>query len=64
VLVRPISTSQISDGQALIESGLTPGEKVVVDGQYRLQAGTLVRELTGEEAATANLQSSVEQQIP
>ncbi len=41
--VRPIKIAQIEQGQALIESGLAPGEQVVVDGQYRLQAGSKVR---------------------
>jgi multidrug efflux system membrane fusion protein len=61
---RPVTVSQISDGQALIESGLVADEKVVVDGQYRLQAGTVVRELHGKAAEEADLQSAVEQAIP
>jgi len=61
---RAVIVAQISDGQALIDSGLRANEKVVVDGQYRLQAGALVRELHGKAAQDANLQSSVEQAIP
>ena len=64
VQIRPVSVFQIGDGQVLVTSGLQAGEKVVVDGQYRLQAGTLVQELQGEAAKSANLQSSVEQAIP
>lgn len=41
--VRPIKVAQIEQGQALIEQGLTPGERVVVDGQYKLQAGSKVK---------------------
>jgi multidrug efflux system membrane fusion protein len=41
--VRKIKVSQIDRGQALIEEGLTPGERVVVDGQYKLQAGSKVK---------------------
>ncbi len=37
--LRPIKVSQIESGLALIDEGLTPGEKVVVDGQYKLQPG-------------------------
>jgi len=37
VEIRPITVAQISDGQALIDSGLTANERVVVDGQYKLQ---------------------------
>jgi len=44
VEIRPVKVGQIEDGQAMIDSGLEPGEKVVVDGQYRLQPGSLVVE--------------------
>src|SRR5882724_3721038 len=42
VSIRPIQVEQISDGQALIDSGLKANEQVVVDGQYKLQPGTHV----------------------
>ena len=64
VQTRPVVVSQISEGQALIDSGLQANEKIVVQGQYRLVAGTHVRELHGQEAQQADLQSSVEQEIP
>jgi len=64
VQTRPVSVFQLGDGQVLVTSGLQAGEKVVVDGQYRLQADTLVQELQGEAAKSASLQSSVEQAIP
>jgi multidrug efflux system membrane fusion protein len=64
VQTRPVTVSQISEGQALIASGLAANEKVVVEGQYRLQVGALVRELDGKAAQEADLQSSVEQEIP
>jgi len=64
VQVRPVAVAQISDGQALIDSGLAANEKVVRDGQYRLQEGALVRELHGKAAEEADLQSAVEQAIP
>jgi membrane fusion protein, multidrug efflux system len=41
--VRPIQVARIEQGEALIDSGLQPGEKVVVDGQYKLQAGSQVK---------------------
>ncbi|MEZ0257275.1 MAG: efflux RND transporter periplasmic adaptor subunit [Chthoniobacter sp.] len=34
--------AQTEDGEALIEDGLAMGEKVVVDGQYKLQPGSKV----------------------
>jgi multidrug efflux system membrane fusion protein len=42
-LVRSIKVAQIQQNQALIDEGLVPGERVVVDGQYKLQAGQRVR---------------------
>jgi len=42
VEVRPLKVGQIDGGWALIEDGLKDGEVVVVDGQYKLQAGTPV----------------------
>jgi len=64
VHTRPVVVSQISEGQALIDSGLQANEKIVSEGQYRLVAGSHVRELQGEEAQQTDLQSSVEQEIP
>jgi multidrug efflux system membrane fusion protein len=64
VQTRPVVVSQISEGQALIDFGLQANEKIVVQGQYRLVAGTHVRELHGQDAQQADLQSSVEQEIP
>jgi multidrug efflux system membrane fusion protein len=62
--MRPVTVAQISDGQALVDSGLEPDMKVVTAGQYRLQAGALVRELHGSAAHDPSLQSAVEQAIP
>jgi multidrug efflux system membrane fusion protein len=42
VEVRSIKPGQISSGRAVIESGLTPGERVVTAGQYRLEEGSRV----------------------
>jgi membrane fusion protein, multidrug efflux system len=64
VQMRPITVAQISEGQALIDSGLAANENVVVDGQYRLQTGALVKQLHGKAAQEADLQSAVQQAIP
>ena len=64
VQTRPVTISQISEGQALVDSGLQANEKIVAEGQYRLVTGTRVQELQGQEAQQADLQSSVEQEIP
>src|SRR3984885_10568660 len=61
---RPIKVAQISDGQALIDSGLTAKEQVVVDGQYKLQPGTRVRMLHGKAAQEAIAQSAEQAPIP
>jgi multidrug efflux system membrane fusion protein len=61
---RPVKVAQIDEGKALIASGLKENEQVVVDGQYKLQAGTHIKVLTGKAAEDANMQSAVEQAIP
>ncbi len=40
--VRKVKVSQSNDGRSLIESGLAPGEQVIVAGQMRVQEGTLL----------------------
>ncbi len=41
---QPISLVQIEDGVAIVSSGLSAGQKVVVDGQYKLKPGSHVVE--------------------
>jgi multidrug efflux system membrane fusion protein len=43
VEARPIVVSQNENGQAVVQSGLTPGERVVTDGQLRLVPGSKVQ---------------------
>jgi membrane fusion protein, multidrug efflux system len=43
VEARDIMVSQEGDGQSVIVKGLSPGEKVITAGQYRLQQGSLVQ---------------------
>jgi multidrug efflux system membrane fusion protein len=64
VAIRPIKVTQISDGQALIDSGLQANEQVVVDGQYKLQPGTQVTILHGQAAEEAAAQSAQQAPIP
>jgi multidrug efflux system membrane fusion protein len=42
VEMRALKVVQIQEGVALVASGLAPGERVVVDGQYRLSVGSRV----------------------
>jgi membrane fusion protein, multidrug efflux system len=39
---RPVELASVQDGIAVVTKGLTPGERVVVDGQYRLTNGARV----------------------
>ena len=49
--MRPVQVAQIDGGKALISSGLQEGERVVVDGQYRLQPGAPVQIQNPDRAA-------------
>jgi membrane fusion protein, multidrug efflux system len=64
VEIQPVTVAEISDGQALIDSGLTANEQVVVDGQYKLQVGSLVTILHGQAAEEAVAQSAQQAPIP
>jgi multidrug efflux system membrane fusion protein len=64
VEIRPLTVAQISEGQALIDSGLKANEQVVVDGQYKLQPGTPVTILHGLAAEQAAAQSARQAPIP
>ena len=52
VEVRPVKVAQIEKGEALIDEGLKPNERVVVDGQYKLQVGSHVKPATSEKTAS------------
>ena len=43
VSMQPVTVSHSDDGQSVVASGLTPEQKVVVAGQYRLQPGSVVQ---------------------
>jgi len=43
VELRPVGIGQISDGAAVVQTGLDAGASVVTAGQYRLQPGTRVQ---------------------
>src|SRR5260221_14778986 len=38
-----LKVGKMDRGEALIDEGLSPGQPVVVDGQYKLQPGAIVR---------------------
>jgi membrane fusion protein, multidrug efflux system len=43
VKVAPRIGSQVGQGETILDEGLRPGERIVVDGQYKLQDGSRVR---------------------
>jgi membrane fusion protein, multidrug efflux system len=64
VAIHQIKVAQISDGQALIDSGLDANEQVVVDGQYKLQPGVHVALLHGKAAQEEAAQDAMQAPIP
>src|SRR6201999_4031021 len=40
--LRKVKVSQSIDGRSVVEEGLTPGQQVIVAGQYKVSPGTLV----------------------
>jgi multidrug efflux system membrane fusion protein len=56
--LRDLKVAQIEDGQALVEQGLSPGERVVTAGHYRLQPGTRLQIIDGQERKTAVKQTA------
>jgi multidrug efflux system membrane fusion protein len=42
VEVCPVTVGHVAEGTAIITDGLAPGDRIVVDGQYRLQPGARV----------------------
>jgi multidrug efflux system membrane fusion protein len=41
----PVKVERMQDGLAVIQEGLADGQRIVVDGQYKLKPGSKVREL-------------------
>jgi membrane fusion protein, multidrug efflux system len=64
VAIRQIKVAQVSDGQALIDSGLSADEQVVIDGQYKLQPDAHVTMLHGKAAEEAAAQEAMQAPIP
>jgi multidrug efflux system membrane fusion protein len=51
--LRDLKVGRIDDGKALIEQGLSPGERIVTSGHYRVQPGGPVQVLDDEQRRTA-----------
>ncbi len=43
---RTVEVASVQDGIAVIDKGLQPGDRVVVDGQYRLTEGARIRDVS------------------
>ena len=62
--MRPIKVGQTEDNLTLVENGLTPGEQVVVDGQYKLQPGARVEPSSAQQQAEARPAASTRPRRP
>lgn len=49
VEMRPITAGGTTAGVTLVERGLTPGERIVLDGQYKLQPGAKIQPIAPPE---------------
>jgi multidrug efflux system membrane fusion protein len=61
--LRDLKVERIADGQALVAQGLSPGERIVTSGHYRVQPGGSVQVMSGPdkpEAASAPDQAPVQ----
>jgi membrane fusion protein, multidrug efflux system len=64
VEIRPIEAGQDYRGQLLVTKGLTAGERVVVDGQLRLEPGTKVSTDADKPQQTGSLDAPVAPAAP
>ena len=64
VAIRPVTVAQIGNLRAVIASGLKAGERVVVNGQSRLQPDSRVAVVTGQAAQQLAGQSVPGMEIP
>src|SRR5246127_1731159 len=64
VAIRPVTVAQIGNLRAVIASGLKAGERVVVNGQSRLQPDSRVAVVTGQAAQQLASQSVPGMEIP
>lgn len=58
VRMRPLKLAHIEGGVALIDEGLAVGERVVVDGQYKLQDGSKVKPVDASPPGTSGTAKS------
>ena len=58
VRVQPVTSIPVDAGEALVTKGLSPGERIVVEGQYKLQAGSRVRLASAAKVAEGDSESA------
>lgn len=51
--MRDLKVARIADGQALVEEGLAPGERIVTSGHYRVQPGARVEVIGADQPKAA-----------
>jgi multidrug efflux system membrane fusion protein len=51
--MRDLKVGRIADGHALVERGLTPGERIITSGHYRVQPGGRVKILHDQDQRVA-----------
>jgi membrane fusion protein, multidrug efflux system len=61
---RAVTVAQIGAGRAIIASGLSAGDRVVVDGQSRLEPGSKVTVLQGQAAQQLAAENAQSPEIP
>lgn len=61
---REVSVARSEDGSALIAKGLADGDRVVTDGQYRLQPGSKLREASADAPASADGEGAAPAAVP
>jgi membrane fusion protein, multidrug efflux system len=61
VFVRPVRVTPARNGLVIIEDGLSPGDRVVVDGHHRLRPGSRVIEVEADEVPARDRTAVVSQ---
>jgi membrane fusion protein, multidrug efflux system len=56
--LRDLKVSRIVDGRALVEQGLSPGERIITSGHYRVQPGGPIQVLDDQAKRTAGKPSA------
>jgi multidrug efflux pump subunit AcrA (membrane-fusion protein) len=50
---RPVKVGEVVNGIALIQEGLKPGERIVLEGLQKMREGAVVKPMTSAEVAMA-----------